>query len=226
MRTRDAWRLAFPAEPRSEIVHEMLHIWAIGCREQPQKYSSKRREESLTEELWMLLEQFKAVSGLNGKWTYEDRDARVIKNGQISRIRKDITYFSNRLEDANPGPLYLIFEFKKIARNKLSAYKNERGMRRFVDGDYAVKLPLAFMVGMVLDDKKETSTSLKRSLNNQGSRQVLHMVPDANSHYVRPSPDMAEVVEFETEHNRPPDLAPEGGTITLGHCFIDFPQET
>ncbi|MDV6316251.1 hypothetical protein [Idiomarina sp. HP20-50] len=224
MKMSDAWRLAFPSESRTEVVQEILSTWALGCDKQPQKYSPRLREEILTEELWILLEKFKAASGLNGKWTYEDRDARVIKNGQVNRIRKDITYFSNRLEDANPGPLYLIFEFKKIAQRNLSPYKNEHGIRRFVDGYYATNLPVAFMVGMVLDDKQETVTSLIKSLDKPTTRKRLCMVPDEKSNYIRQSPDMDEVVEFETEHNRPIDLAPAGGTIVLGHCFINFPK--
>lgn len=226
MKARDAWRQAFPPEPRSAIVREVLRAWEAGTQSQPERYYSRRREEQLTEELWILLEKFKAESGLEGKWSYEDRDARVVNDGKIKRIRKDITYFSNRREDANPGPLYLIFEFKKIKGTSFAAYKNDSGMRRFVDGDYAVALPLAFMVGMVIGDKNVTVSGLKRSLNNPGSRQTLRMVHDSSKAYVRPSLDMAPMVEFETEHNRPPEFAPEGGTITLGHCFVEFPQGT
>lgn len=169
------------------------------------------------------LEKYKPESGLTGKWTYEDRDARVVKDGVIERIRKDITYFSNRLEDADPGPLYLVFEFKKIRAKGFTTYTNEHGMRRFVDGDYAVGLPLAFMVGMIIGEKNETIDNLKCSLNNPGTHKILQMVHDAHDEYVRQSPDMAPMVEFETEHHRPAELAPEGGTITLGHCFIEFP---
>lgn len=224
MTERNAWRQAFPAETRSKVIAELLNTWAEGCRGYPTKYASSRKEPELTENLWMLLKQLQADSGLSGQWSYEFHSAKEDKNGKVTRIRKDITYFSNRLEDANPGPLNLVFEFKKISGDSLSSYTNDHGMGRFVDGNYAEKLPFALMVGMVTGDKNATIDKLKTSLNKDRNVKKLRMVVDEKGLAVRPSQDIPQhFVEFETEHGRPAELAPPGGTIILGHCFIEFP---
>lgn len=122
----------------------------------------------------------------------------------------------------------LIFEFKKLREQKdnFRAYEGKDGMRRFVDGYYAVAEPLAAMVGMVIGSKSSCMASLRRSLLQASVRDVLRMVSTGNGDYLRdPSRMFPGLANFDAEHNRPPNQAPNHGTTMLSHIFVDLADD-
>ena len=119
----------------------------------------------------------------------------------------------------------LVFEFKKLARSSIRTYEGKSGMRRFIDGNYGNHEPLAVMIAMLKPDEQNIINKLYLSLSKPSVKSELCMVHDLDNKYVRkPSaafPNLKEAI-FDTEHRRPPEKAPPGGTTTLAHIAIEF----
>lgn len=217
MTIRDAWLEVFPVERTQEAVEFLVRTWEKVSRAHKDEYAFRRRENMLTESLWMDLMKFQGESRLTGKWTYEDPQARRIDNGKVKRIRKDITYFSDRHD------IHLIFEFKKIKLGDLRSYYGIDGMRRFADGDYAIKMEFALMMGMIQGERGETIKAIKKAIDKPVIRAGLSMIYDKEKGFIRmPSTILPKIADFETEHQRPEEFAPPKGSTTLAHIFIEI----
>lgn len=215
-RTRYSWDELIPVEEAQVAAKFLIDTWDQCCQGRPQEFKFTRTEPRLTESLFAEVHRLKANSGLTGFWTNESQYPRV-QNGIITRTKTDIQYQSNI-----GMPIELVFEFKKLKKRGMSYYRNKQGMRRFVDGHYAMNQPLAAMVAILEPgSESELPAKLIRSLLNIGARDDLRMVQSPTGKYIRiPSETLDAVAKFDTEHSRPEDQAPRNGTTTLAHIFI------
>lgn len=226
---RDAWSAAFPMDEATRAVEFLVKTWQEVVPAKREFFNATQRENVHTEKFWFYLQSLSLSKGrLTGQWSYEHpevfmEDATALTPVLNKRIRKDITYFSNRNDDQ----LLLIFEFKKLRATKDSwkTYHGTEGMRRFVDGHYAIGRPLAFMVGMIIGDRLECIAGLRRSILSPGTLSDLRMISRSGGQYIfDPSLHFPQTAEFDTEHNRPASKAAKHGTILLSHLFLDMPS--
>ncbi len=218
MRRRYSWEEMIPVDETHAAARFLVTTWNLLAKSCPEDIQYAKHEPKLTELLYIYLNKLRAESGLTGFWVNEAQEPHIDDNGELRRIKKDITYYSNvfilRLE--------LIFEFKKLHALSLATYRGEEGMRRFIDGNYAPQKPLALMVGIILKGNYEDVVdALYNSLLGADVRSELQMVSDATGRYIRkPSKAVPSTAEFDTEHRRPADKAPPNGTTTIAHIFL------
>lgn len=218
MRKRYSWEEMIPVDETHAAARFLKTTWNLIAKSYPKNIRYAKRETALTELLSYHLCRLKAESGLTGFWVNEGQEPYFDDDGNLRRIKKDITYYSN----ATRLTLELIFEFKKLSRSSLRTYLGKDGMRRFVDGNYAPQKPLAIMVGILLSNKcDDVINTLYNSLSRADVRSKLQMVDDATGRYIRkPSEVVRCIAEFDTEHCRPEDKAPPNGTTTIAHIFL------
>lgn len=218
MSQRYSWEELFPAEETKNAALFLVTTWNRIAQAQPREVQYAKDEPKLTERLCYYLELFSADSGLTGFWINESQNALFSEEGKLlDRIKKDITYSSNVSEKR----LELIFEFKKLSRSSLAEYRGENGMCRFVSGNYAINKPLAVMVGILNGKDNAAIDALCNSLSKEKMRIKLMMVEDSNDRCIRrPSEAIPAIAEFDTEHRRPLEKAPQNGTTTLAHIFL------
>lgn len=216
MRTRYSWSDLIPVEETKLAASYLVETWSKLVAAEPKRSKYSNHEPRLTESLHVFLKLYEGTSGLTGFWTNESQEPRFVGN-EIKRIKTDIKYQSN----VSGRQLDLVFEFKKLTKSNLSNYRGEHGMRRFVDGHYAKKQPLAVMVGVIKKGNSKVKDSLIKSLSMRGSKNDLRMVHDLNGKYiVKPSVALYEIAEFDTEHSRPQEYASQTGTTTVAHLFL------
>ena len=222
-RTRYTWDQLIPVDETNQAVRYLLDTWKLIGRTNKEEILYSKGEPKLTEFLSAQLNLLQTNSGLTGFWNNETQGLilNTVTQNKRKRVKKDITYQSNvgrRLD--------LVFEFKKVSRSSLSTYRGNNGMRRFVDGHYAERCPLAIMVGIINGSCTDVIDSLYRSLSiPTAARGDLHMDHDSQGRYVRkPSNVLPEFAKFDTEHNRPPEQSPQNGTTTLAHTFVHCPD--
>jgi len=219
-RNTHSWEDIFPPDETQSAAKFLVKTWERIAKKAPRTISYTLSEPKITESLHYYLDCFKGESGLTGFWINENQ--KLTKKSK-SRIRMDITYFSN----ASPQQqLQLIFEFKKISQSTLAKYYGKNGMGRFVYGDYALKLPLALMVGLHSKGNKNAVTkSLHASLSTGKVASRLKMIFNDGSCVNQPSAAIPSVAEFDTEHKRLPGKAPPATkkTIVIAHIFLDCP---
>ncbi|WP_139349743.1 hypothetical protein [Thioalkalivibrio denitrificans] len=221
MRRRFSWEELLPVEETRAATAFMIEVWKKASSANPKDFKYSAREPDLTGMLTYYLHQLGADGRILGFWNAETQMPRKRGIGRLSRTRKDLSYQSN----LSGGRLDLTFEFKKITTSNLGAYRGDGGMKRFVDGDYAIGKPLAFMVGISRPGDMAPIKHLRRSLMNKATQRVLRMVRDGSGRYlVEPSEAVPGFCQFDTEHNRPRGKAPAHGTITLGHIFLECPS--
>lgn len=226
---RDLWRKAFPVNEAQRATKFLYDTWESLVASKPKAFCPTLRENQHTERLYKFLAGLSEGKGrLTGFWHYEvpEHDFENEESDDlkiINRTRKDITYTSNE----KGKRLELIFEFKKLSDTALSRsqYRGKNGMRRFVDGHYARGLPLALMVGMIIGDDDACVDGLKLSMQSKASLGDLRMVLRDKTYLFEPSTIFPGVATFDTEHNRPTDMAPSHGTMLLSHMFVSMPKE-
>ncbi len=213
-----SWEEMIPVEETHAAARFLATTWNLIAKSCPKDIQYAKHEPKLTELLYIYLNRLRAKSGLTGFWVNEAQEPHIDDDGELRRIKKDITYYSN----ASRLRLELIFEFKKLSRSSLATYRGEEGMRRFIDGNYAPQNPLAVMVGIILKGNYEdVIEALYNSLSQADVRGELEMVSDATGRYIRrPSEAVRSTAQFDTEHRRPADKAPPNGTTTIAHIFL------
>lgn len=223
VRPRYSWDELIPVEETYAAAEFLVSTWYLISRADPDNFTFRKHEPKLTELLAMNLKRLIANSGLTGFWQNEDQEPYPDEQNQIRRIKNDIKYLSN----ASSIRIELTFEFKKLTQSSLSTYRSDKGMRRFVDGNYAKKMPLAVMVGIIKDDPTVIADKLYKSLSIPAIRSELQMVHDSKGNYIRrPSDVLRDIAEFDTEHRRPSDKAPKNGTTTIAHILVTCPKQS
>lgn len=216
-RTKYSWDDLIPVEEAKAAASFLVTTWKQCIKTFDSDFKFTKREPQLTELLMVNINKLKAVSGLSGFWENESQVPRL-EGRVVKRTKTDIKYQSNK-----GIPIELVFEFKKVKSNSLATYKNESGMRRFVDGYYSVKQPLAAMVAIIeAGTEKDISDNLIRALSHKDSYNNLRMVQNSKGEYIRrPSELLESIAAFDTEHSRPKDQAPVCGTTTLSHILLE-----
>lgn len=213
-----SWEDIIPVEETESAVQFLVETWNLIVQRQPDFIQFKISEPKLTERLCFYLRKLQANSGLTGFWDNEAQYALYDERGELhDRIRKDIKYSSNKFEQR----LELFFEFKKIRKTTLSAYRGENGMCRFVDGNYAINAPFAIMIGIIKNEDDGIINQLYETLLNNKLHDTLKMIPNIGGEYVwYPSEVIPGFAKFETQHLRAPEKAPQKGCITIAHIIL------
>lgn len=226
---RSAWLKSFPLNEVQRASEFIRTTWNEIASTKPDSFAPTLRENTITETLASYIQKTALAKGrLTGFWGYEEQSsdlAEITKKrlGAVNRIRKDLVYKSN----AKKIRLQLTYEFKKIkaTNGSCKTYRGKDGMRRFVDGHYAQKMSMAAMVGMVIGGRQEVVDMLRRSLLSPAGLSDLKMVVNSSQRFLdEPSALLPGVAEFDTEHVRSPEKAPEHGTIRLAHMFLQMPE--
>jgi hypothetical protein len=134
--------------------------------------------------------------------------------------RTDIVYGWNNEQTG----MQLVFEFKKLSRSARdrARYLGENGLGRFVTGIYSKQQAVAAMVGILTDPRDQVVLPLLKALDMAAAGGGLRLRTCLGGGvYDRPS-ILFPAAEFDTEHDRDPELAPSHGTIRVAHFFLAF----
>jgi hypothetical protein len=217
------WQTAFPIRPATEAVDALCESWRILAARPRAGFHPKLREPVLTRALKAHVENVTARErGLLGMWAAEsvintiDTDTAELTEER----RTDIVYGWN---DENQN-IQMVFEFKKMnaKANARREYLGSSGLGRFVTGIYSRGQPVAAMVGILLDPFDAVVPPIHQALGEQATIASLNLCAcNDGGVYQRPS-QIFSVADFDTEHRRPSDLAPQGGSIHVAHIFLSF----
>lgn len=225
MTTETDWLDAFPIRPATEAVEALCESWHILARVPRPGFHAGKREPELTRALKAHVEHVTARHrGLLGMWTAEAVINEIdLETAELKEERRtDIVYGWN---DATTG-IQLVFEFKKVNRHARSRqqYLGANGLGRFVTGMYSCSQPVAAMVGVLTDPAEMVVPALLKALSNRATASALKLRSRASGAiYDRPSL-LFPAADFDTEHDRPPELAPAHGSIRVAHLFLSFEQ--
>lgn len=222
MSDHDAWLALFPHAAAEQSVNALCAVWGRLADRRKPKFNHTTYEHRLTRALVLLLRSTSEEFGLMGHWGSEQEVGDIdVKTGAITNPRRtDIQYQWN-----DPTrKLELVFEFKKLSRTSGSRSKYAKeGVRRFVDGHYSKRQPVALMVGILTESHGACVPPLIRSLTRPAMKSVLSIRHSENGEATySPSMLFPNHAEFDTEHARPPSLGPEHGTIRIAHLFLEF----
>jgi len=218
-----AWKDVWPDKTEVERVLRFMHShWYELVREDMPGFQASNYESQLTTYFGQSLRDNSLSAKLLGNFTYENPVGKTNRLlGKLEdRGRNDINYFT--VQDGKR--IELIFEFKRLKlrpRDNRQEYYNENGMLRFINGKYADKHYLAFMVGMIEKRslQEEILSGLKRAIASDHVASELHIKKGPGGRYLRePSQIQPELLSFDTEHARVVlDNVPN---IILGHLFL------
>lgn len=217
------WRSAFPRRSAENAVEALLDAWQRLASNPRLGFNTRTHEPNLTKELKIHLESYVAREhGLLGMWAAEDVIGKIDpKTGRVvERRRTDIAYGWND----ESQQLKLVFEFKRLGNRKQhrDEYLGEDGLGRFVTGIYGRGQPFAAMVGILLAPKDEVIPPIQAALADDDLAATLRLRDnDLGKPYKEPS-KLFKKAHFDTEHDRPPDLAPPDGYIQVAHFFVGF----
>lgn len=223
MSTIPDWRAAFPIRPIRDAADALCDSFRALAAQPLPGFHPRKREPDLTRALKAYVEQVTSRErGLLGMWATEavlnviDKNSAEIKEER----RTDIVYGWN---NESVG-VQVVFEFKKMSKKSRDRdhYLGKNGLGRFVSGIYSPGQPIAAMVGILVDPIPDVVPPLCDQLNAAEAIAELRLrcLPDGTA-YERPSSLFAGA-EFDTEHDRDPELAPAHGFIRVAHFFLEF----
>lgn len=221
------WLSAFPIQPAREAVKALREAWRVLAERPRPGFNPKTKEVALTKRLKIYIENVTARDrGLLGMWAAENVLGDIDpETGEIVEERRtDIVYGWN---DATQS-MELVFEFKRMGRQKShrTHYLRENGLCRFVTGIYSRRQAIAAMVGVLLDPEPDVVPPLRKAFEDAALATELRLRPTAAGRpFERPS-KLFTAADFDTEHERDPDLAPTHGTIRVSHFFLQFGYPT
>jgi hypothetical protein len=221
------WLAAFPHSQAKNAVTAVRTVWGRLAGRRLPNYSPSTHEPSLTRILKVQVERVAAHEfGAIGRWGSEGYEDQV--DGDTLTIKKttrtDIQYSWND----NVRSYRLIFEFKRVDHrdSKRKLYCGDEGLLRFVNGAYSHKDAVAVMVAILTKRRDEAWGGLRARLQQAGTLSSARMLKCPQKGHLRePSDLFPGDVEFDTEHLRPPELAPKHGTIRIAHMCLEFPDD-
>lgn len=222
---RRHWLKAFPIQEASKAVEVVLDGWKDLSSRNSAKFCHTEKEPKLTTMLRLYIKDYKAMNaGLLGQWGAEQTEGMLdlITLEITKRHRTDIHYAWHDQSTRHE----IIFEFKKLSHTKSSRdlYYSKEGMGRFIDGNYAKRHPLSLMVGILMSAKEDCVPPLKKAISANGAAGALKMLKNSKGHLLtEPSDFFNSKAEFDTEHTRPVEMAPQHGSIIISHLFVEFP---
>ena len=213
---------AFPIQAASAAVDALNESWRVLTARPRTHFHQKLKEPVLTRVLKTHLERVTARQrGLLGMWAAENViNTMDFETGQLTEERRtDIVYGWNNTTTS----MQLVFEFKKLSKTASSrkAYTGSSGLGRFVTGIYSPGQPVAAMVGMLMHRHEEVVPPLMQDLDVPATVAGLRLVQVGGKSCRNPS-SLFSSAEFDTCHQRPPELAPSHGTIQVAHLFFAF----
>jgi hypothetical protein len=217
------WLGAFPLRPATDAVDALCESWKVLAEKYRPHFNPRSAEPALTRVLKAHVENVTGRErGLLGMWSTEGVINRVeLETGKLLEERRtDIVYGWN---DDNVG-IQFVFEFKKLNRLARSRkqYLGERGLLRFVTGIYGGRQPVAAMVGILIDPIERCVPPLRDALSDATLGPPLRLRSGSvGQPYDRPSRLFPGTADFDTEHDRAPELA-DRGAIRVAHVFVGF----
>jgi hypothetical protein len=219
----DSWFAAFPIRPATEAVDALCASWRELAAVQRPGFHPGKREPELTRVLKAHVERVTARErGLLGMWATEAVQNELdFDTAELSEERRtDIVYGWNN----DKTGIQLVFEFKKLDRlaRTRANYLGGDGLGRFVTGKYSRGQAVAAMVGMLIDPEDQVVPPLRDMLASAEMVSLLRLrLRTGGEACDRPSL-LFPAADFDTEHERDPDLAPSHGTIRVAHLFLTF----
>lgn len=221
------WLQAFPHSEARNAVNAVTTVWKRLAARRLERFGPKTHEPHLTR---VLREQVQRVAahefGAIGMWGAEGYDD-VVDPDTLAIVKSHRTDIQYSWNDSHKS-YRLIFEFKRVDQldSKRKIYCGEEGLLRFVTGKYSEKEPVAVMVAILLRSRSDAWDPLRKRLTQAGTLSSARMLKCPAKGYLRsPSDLFPGDVEFDTEHLRSPDLAPEHGTIRVSHMCLEFPAD-
>ena len=221
------WLSAFPIQAATEAVEALRDAWQSLARSPLPHFNPKTKEPKLTKTLKIYVEDvLSRQRGLFGMWAAENPIGSVdpTTGAIIEERRTDIVYGWNEAGRS----FELVFEFKRIGKQKRHRkhFLSEQGLGRFVTGIYSRRQPVAAMVGVLLDPQEDIVPALRKALEDVSLAGILRLRPSATgTPFTQPSL-LFSAADFDTEHERDPDLAPTHGHIRVSHFFFAFGYPT
>lgn len=225
MTAESDWLSAFPLRPATDAVEALCESWAELATSLKPHFNPESKEPQLTRVLKAHVESVTARKrGLLGMWTTEGVINTVdFKTGEITEERRtDIVYGWN--DDNGRMRIQLVFEFKKL-NGKARArghYLGKDGLLRFVTGSYGAQQPVAAMVGLLTEPFDECVPPLRDALSDALLGPPLCLRHQAGSPPFEKPSKLFAAADFDTEHDRPPEIAPTHGWIRVAHFFLPF----
>lgn len=222
------WLAAFPHSDAQRAVHAVRAVWLRTAARKLAGFGPTTHEQKLTRVLRAQIQRVAAQEfGAIGTWGAEGWEDEVDQDTMeiVKSNRTDIQYSWNDSQKS----YRLVFEFKRVdhLESKRKLYCGKEGLLRFVTGPYSTKEAVAVMVAVLLRTRKDAWDPLRRSLQTPGTVASAQMLRCPTKGHLRfPSDLFPGDVEFDTEHLRHPDIAPEHGTIRVSHMCLEFPAET
>lgn len=216
----DPWLSALPLASAEIVVERLFEAFHELRLENPAKYHFGMSEVPLTTRLGIRL-QNSAHAAPIGFWKYEDRTNRR-DEGDPRRL--DIT-FSTVVADQSA--VTLVFECKKMreapsGKGDRAQYIKE-GVRRFVQGSYAPREPIGFMVPFVQGAPRAVFTSLKRAFAAPDIDILLGLTPYPSGEVWEEPPKRFQRAHLSTRHQRAILTPPITNEITIYHVPLCFP---
>lgn len=221
------WLAAFPLQSATQAVNALQEAWTQLAERPRADFNPKTNEAALTKRLKIYVENYIARQhGLLGMWSAEDviGDLDPDTGELLEERRTDIVYGWN---DTAQG-MRLVFEFKRLGRQKKHRdhYLKDKGLGRFVTGIYSRRQAVAAMVGVLLDPEDDVVPPIRKAFEDTALGTALRLRPSATGLPIARPSTMFSTADFDTEHERDPDLAPTHGTIRVSHFFLAFGYPT
>jgi|TARA_R110000824_G_C15228638_1_gene678248 hypothetical protein len=217
------WQSAFPIRSAREAAGAICESWRILAARPRPGFNSKLREPVLTRALKAHVENVTARKhGLLGMWATESVINTIDPDtAEITEERRyDIIYGWNDEHQS----MQMVFEFKKLdgKTKDRREYLGANGLGRFVSGIYSRGQPLAAMVGILLDRFDVVVPPIHRSLGEQKTIDSLGICVREDGPAIRRPSEIFSDADFDTEHLRSAELAPQSGSIHVAHIFLPF----
>jgi hypothetical protein len=223
------WSRAFPIQPATQAVEALCAAWDFYARHRRADFNELTKEPDLTKLLAAYAEWVTAPNlGLLGMWSAESVTSAIddATGALMQERRTDIAYGWN--DDASRQRVQLVFEFKRLGKQKRHRdhYLGAKGLERFVTGIYSKGQSIAVMVGVLLDPEPDVLPPLRDAFANSSVASRLRLrVAVGGVPLQRPSMTFARA-DFDTTHDRAPNLAPSRGYIQVAHIFLEFGYPT
>jgi hypothetical protein len=219
----DAWLTAFPIPAAVEAVDALCESWRYLASVYRPGFHPGKREPDLTRALKAHVERVTAPEhGLLGMWATESviNEVDFVTAELTDERRTDIVYGWNN----ETTGIQLVFEFKKLDRFARSRnhYLGESGLGRFITGTYSRGQAVAAMVGMLTDPKADVLPALRDALPSPTMIAALRLRVRPDGQPIDRPSTLFRAADFDTEHERAPELAPAHGRIRIAHLFLSF----
>lgn len=224
MTARLAWLAAFPHAEAARAVEAVHASWTYWAAKPRRGFAAHIDEPKLTRAVRSYASDVLGRQmGLLGYWGAEGVENEIDYESAevLKETRTDILYAWNDPQRS----LRLVFEFKKLNHTKRlrELYLGERGILRFVTGPYSKEQAVAVMAAILTVDPPAAIAPLRRALQHPGNVAALELLKAPDGGWLHaPSSLFPNLAAFDTEHTRPPELAPSHGTIRVAHLLLEF----